>query len=141
MTRPLRSDGGARHSRLRLVRAETISYRHMRAEVARNGGRGTPSELPPDRGACKDGPRPCPYVTCKYHLYLDVRDNGSVKLNFPDIEPHELEESCALDAAEQGGMTLMEVADRLNITREAVRLIEDRLLVRIRKKDLIKPID
>jgi DNA-directed RNA polymerase sigma subunit (sigma70/sigma32) len=33
-------------------------------------------------------------------------------------------ESCALEAAELGGMTLEEIASRLSITRERVRQIE-----------------
>ena len=39
------------------------------------------------RAECVEGPRPCPYVSCKYHLYLDVQHRtGAIKLNFPDIE-------------------------------------------------------
>jgi DNA-directed RNA polymerase sigma subunit (sigma70/sigma32) len=33
-------------------------------------------------------------------------------------------EACALEAAEQGGMTLEEIATRLSLTRERVRQIE-----------------
>src|SRR5262245_16779935 len=44
-------------------------------------------ERPKDRGECKEGMRPCPYVSCKHHLYLDVNpETGSIKLNFPDLE-------------------------------------------------------
>jgi len=71
-----------------------------------------------------DGPRPCPYVSCKYHLYLDVTSYGAIQLNFPKKEPHEMAESCALDAADAGGMTLNEVGERLDVTRERVRQIE-----------------
>src|SRR5207248_4026222 len=32
------------------------------------------------RGDCAEGPRPCPYVSCKYNLYVDVNPRtGSVK--------------------------------------------------------------
>src|SRR5258708_1322825 len=34
------------------------------------------------RGDCAEGERPCPYVSCKYNLYVDVNPRtGSVKMN------------------------------------------------------------
>jgi hypothetical protein len=49
---------------------------------------------PRTRGECRDAERPCPFVACKHHLYLDVNpETGSLKLNFPDLEPWELEDS------------------------------------------------
>jgi hypothetical protein len=85
----------------------------------------TDAERPRCRGECIDAPRPCPWVSCKHNLYLDVnRATGSIKLNFPDIELEELAETCALDVADRGGATLEEVADGLNLTRERVRQIE-----------------
>jgi hypothetical protein len=83
---------------------------------------------PKTRGDCARVPRPCPYVSCKYNLYLDVQPTGSVKLNMPDLEPDEMAVSCALDVAEEDGATLERVAELLNITRERVRQIEDRVL-------------
>ncbi len=39
-------------------------------------------ERPKLRSECVDGPRPCPFVSCKYHLYLDVKAaTNSIKLN------------------------------------------------------------
>jgi len=56
---------------------------------------------------------------------LDVNpETGSVKLNFPDLEVWEMEETCTLDVAERGGVTLEEVGDILNLTRERVRQVE-----------------
>jgi hypothetical protein len=76
---------------------------------------------------------PCPFVSCKHHLYLDVNDRtGNIKLNFPDFEVHEIEETCALAAADRGGMTLEEVADALNLVRERIRQIERDSLRRLR---------
>lgn len=71
---------------------------------------------------------PCPWVSCKHHLYLDVGVDGSLKINFPDREPWELEETCALEVAEEGGVTLDVIGALMNITRERVRQIEVRLL-------------
>lgn len=72
--------------------------------------------------------RPCPWVGCTHHLYLDVLDRGSIRFNFPNKEPWELAESCTLDVAERDGATLDEVGKTINITRERVRqLIEQAL--------------
>jgi len=90
-------------------------------------------ERPTTRGECERGIRPCPFVGCKYHLYLDVNaENGSLKLNFPEQEPDELTESCALDIADQGGITLEETGVHLNLTRERVRQVEERTLLKVR---------
>ncbi len=37
-----------------------------------------PIVRPKTRGECASGPRPCPWVSCRHHLYLDVDKNGSV---------------------------------------------------------------
>ena len=79
-------------------------------------------ERPEDREDCRFGGRPCLYVACRFHLYLDVNPRtGSIKFNFPGQEVHELEETCALDVAERGGITLEEVGGLMNLTRERVR--------------------
>lgn len=71
------------------------------------------------------GTRPCPYVSCKYHLYLDVNPvTGTIRLNHRDREPWELEETCALDVADRGEATLEEVGQLLDVTRERIRQIE-----------------
>ncbi len=80
---------------------------------------------PNKRSECKNLLRPCPFVSCKYHLYLDVNEeNGSIKINFPDRTIWDLKETCALDVAEKGGLTLEEVGELMNLTRERVRQIE-----------------
>ena len=80
---------------------------------------------PKSRADCVDGPRPCPWVSCKYHLYLDISPKtGSIKLNFPDIEPWEMVESCVLDIADRGPVTLEDVGRIMNLTRERIRQLE-----------------
>ena len=80
---------------------------------------------PRTRGDCRDGLRPCPFVGCKYHLYLDVNpDTHSIKKNFPHKDVWELDDTCALDVAERGGLTLEEVGELLNLTRERIRQME-----------------
>ena len=88
-------------------------------------------EKPQTRSQCRHGLRPCPFVSCKYHLYLDVKESGAIKINFPDLDVWELEETCALDVAERGGITLEEVGEIMNLTRERIRQIEVHGLIKL----------
>jgi hypothetical protein len=88
---------------------------------------------PRTRGDCADGVRPCPFVSCRHHLYLHLSRAGNIKRNFPDdVEPYQLTESCVLDVAERGEHTLESIAEHLNLTRERVRQIEVRALTKLR---------
>ncbi len=94
---------------------------------------------PQRRADCADGPRPCPFVSCKHHLYLDVNPNtGSIKLNFPDLEVHQLTDSCALDIAQRGGITLEEVGAIMNLTRERIRQVEVNGLEKLQMQDFAR---
>lgn len=76
---------------------------------------------------------PCPFVSCKHHLYLDVNPRtGSIKLNFPDREVDELPATCALRVAQHGGRTLDAVAEVMALTRQRLSQLEDRILDKIR---------
>ena len=91
------------------------------------------SKRPRSRADCATGPRPCMFVSCKHHLYLDVNPStGSIKLNFPDKEVWEMGETCALDVADKGGITLEEVGTIMNLTRERIRQVETRGLLKLR---------
>jgi hypothetical protein len=88
---------------------------------------------PRSRADCASGPRPCMFISCKHHLYLDVNPStGSIKLNFPDKEVWELADTCALDVADRGGITLEEVGAIMNLTRERIRQVETRGLQKLR---------
>lgn len=116
-----------RSRRKRDVRARTINVSRLPKRDLDLGRQLYPEavERPLTRAECKGSERPCPYVGCAHHLYLDVSpENGSIKLNFPDLEPDEMAHSCALDEADRGGLTLEAVGAILNITRERVRQIE-----------------
>jgi hypothetical protein len=83
------------------------------------------AERPHTRAECRDQARPCPWVACKHHLYLDINPlTGSIKINFPELEPWELQHTCALDVAEAGALTLEQVGRITNLTRERVRQVE-----------------
>jgi hypothetical protein len=92
---------------------------------------------PKTRADCIDGERPCPWVGCKYHLYLDVNPKtGSIKLNFPDIEPEDMTDSCVLDIADRGPVTLEDVGRIMNLTRERIRQLEAGAAEKIRSTRL-----
>ena len=114
-----------RSRRKRDVRARTISVKRMTKrdlEIGRLLYPETDYFKPRTRAECAEGARPCPYVSCKYHLYVDVSPRtGAIKLNFPDLEVWELNESCALDVADRGGTTLEDVGAIMNLTRERIR--------------------
>ena len=121
---------------VRRARAKTIAMKRLTKEELRIGALLYPERSywrPQARGECANVARPCPYVSCKYHLYIDVNPNtGSIKVNFPDREVWELGNSCALDVAEQGGITLEEVGEILNLTRERIRQVEVRGLMKLK---------
>lgn len=93
-------------------------------------------ERPKTRGDCMGEMRPCPWVGCKQHLYLDVNPvTGAIRIAFPDLEPWELEHTCALDVADRGGITLEEVGQITNVSRERIRQVETIALLKIKRTD------
>jgi len=87
-------------------------------------------QRPKTRGDCEHGPRPCPYVGCKHHLYLDVLPSGKLRINFPGVEPTDLAHSCALDP-QMFHLSPTEVGRVMNVTKEAVEQIETRAIGKI----------
>jgi hypothetical protein len=74
-------------------------------------------------------------VSCRYHLYLDIRADGVLRINFPDRDPHEMAFTCALDMANDGPRTLDQVAGLLGMSRERVRQIEEKVLHRMKRDE------
>jgi hypothetical protein len=124
-----------RSRRKRDVRARTISVKRLTQRELELGRILYPEmdvERPTTREDCANGERPCPFVSCKHHLYLDVSARtGAIKLNFPDLEVWEMSETCALDVADRGGTTLEEVGAIMNLTRERIRQVEVKGLAKL----------
>lgn len=92
---------------------------------------------PRTRGDCAAVPRPCPFVSCRHHLYLDVTHGGAVKLLYPDREPSDLPAawSCSLDVAdrlEHRGASLPQVGRALNVSMARGGQIVDEALAKLR---------
>jgi hypothetical protein len=124
-----------RSRRKREVRARTISVKRMTKRELEIGRMLYPEndyEKPRTREECLGAPRPCPFVSCKHHLFLDVSARtGAIKLNFPDLEVWDMNESCALDVADRGGTTLEDVGAIMNLTRERIRQVEVKALAKL----------
>jgi hypothetical protein len=117
-------------------RSKTIAMKRLTRDELRQGALMYPPvdiPRPTSRAECREELRPCPWVACKHHLYLDINpETGSIKINFPDLEPWELKHTCALDVAERGGITLEEVGEIMNLTRERIRQVEVRGLLKLK---------
>jgi len=128
-----------RRTRRTRPRSKTIALKRMTRAELELGARLFPPvedvERPRTRGECRGESRPCPWVACKHHLYLDINpETGSIKLNFPDLEPWELAQTCALDVAETGALTLEEIGAITNLTRERIRQVEVRGLLKLKTR-------
>jgi hypothetical protein len=82
---------------------------------------------PRTRGECKDGPRPCPWLSCRHHLYLDVSDvNGAIRTRgHGDVEEAlaAMPDTCALDVADRlagDELPLVEVGRLLGLKEDRV---------------------
>lgn len=126
------------------VRARTESMHRLSKRDLARGTEAYPVEeharyeRPVRREDCLPGgmnaERPCPWVSCPWHLALDVNeDTGSVKHNFPDVAVWEMAETCVLDVADRGHTTLEEIGEIVNLTRERIRQIETRGLARLKE--------
>jgi len=109
----------------------TLNSKALTLEEMREGAElynDEPVPRPKTRGDCRDGIRPCPWVSCRYHLFLDVAENGrALKLNFPHLDVTEMRDSCALDVSERGGLDWQGVAEMLNVSHERARQIHNGL--------------
>lgn len=126
------------------TRAKTVSVKRLSKRALEIGTMLYPREesdsydRPVTRADCLPGgcneQRPCPWVSCVWHLALDVNpDTGSIKHNFPDREVWEMPETCTLDVADREGQTLESVGETIGLTRERVRQIETRATDTLRR--------
>lgn len=121
---------------MKRIRTENRKFllrtREVRAaeDAAEDDGETLPVR-PTTRSECENGCRPCPFVSCKYHLFLDVQSNGSILFNAPKLG--DMKETCALDVAAKGGVTLEEVGSLVGLTRERIRQIAAAALEKVKQ--------
>lgn len=87
---------------------------------------------PRTRGECETGganeERPCPWIRCKHHLFIEVSHRGTI-----EVDVSTLKNTCVLDIADDGGMTLEEIGSMVGLTRERIRQLEEQGLRKMRK--------
>jgi hypothetical protein len=138
-------------ARLR-VRAQTVNGQKIPKRQLRAEGEAYPPEInacdpkPATYGECEarglGTVARCPYVSCKYHLALEVSPQaGSIRTIFPDRDPDAVPATCALGVAARGEHTLEQVGAIMNITRERVRQLEDRALAKLARAVAARRLD
>lgn len=128
-----------RRTRRPVLRVDRLTNAE-RAQIAREASEVDRYARPRTRLDCLpggiNGARPCPFVSCKHHLYLDVSYGGSVVLN-ADVdadELHLLADTCALDVSERGGATQEGIAGLLGVTHQRAEQIESDALAKLRER-------
>lgn len=83
---------------------------------------------PRTRGQCMIGPRPCRWISCAHHLGVGITPSGAPYIAFPDAEGgvdlQAMPDTCDLDVADRGGVSLAAVAALIRVTRERVRQLQ-----------------
>jgi hypothetical protein len=78
---------------------------------------------PQTRADCTNGPRPCPWATCRYHLATEATQDVL-----------EMEHSCALDLASDGTRSVADIAELLGVSRQTVNVTLQRAMEKVRKQ-------
>jgi len=80
---------------------------------------------PKTRGDCKDGSRPCPWVSCKFNTYLLEVHGYEIEYQQTDVMDMKVS-NCALDYAENGEMNTLEaVGEAFGMSKQTMLKIED----------------
>jgi hypothetical protein len=74
--------------------------------------------------------RPCPWVSCRSHLYLTLSKKGSLKIAFPGKGVEDLETSCLNDvlARHKGELSLEHIGQAVGVTHQRVSQILKKVL-------------
>lgn len=113
----------------------TVSIRHLKKQTLEQRLPPVPFYWrPTTRGECVNACRPCPFVGCKYHLFLEVIKSGGISFNVGDDVKNlqRMAQTCALDVAAHGQHSARNVGRLLNLTHQAVSKIEEKALEKVR---------
>lgn len=91
-------------------------------------------QRPKTRADCRDAVRPCPWVSCRHHLFFELTTEGKIRCPwrddgidwaneekateaFAELLVNYTGPTCVLDVTEQhpDGLQLQEIADRLGV--------------------------
>lgn len=95
---------------------------------------------PLDTDECRPGAgkhiRPCPWAACRFSLLVSVNDSGSIKADHGHLDPGMLEESCAIDVAQNNkeGVSQERAAELAGVTEDRIRQVERALMAGLRRK-------
>lgn len=95
-------------------------------------------EPPRTRAECIDGPRPCPWTQCRYHLHSAqqrVSGDWGSKPGSRARELDEMPETCALDVADRGEHTLEQIGEVLGLSVQRVSQIIGETLQKLRRTE------
>lgn len=91
------------------------------------------------RGDCKDGPRPCPMASCRYHIVPELvaaHTNRRLPEGWAEaIEAGDfgvLPETCILDVADRGGAPFEDIAALFAVSRQRIEQTEWNASAKIR---------
>lgn len=103
----------------------TLTIAQQRRENRKDNAPCTPHLRPSTRGQCREARRPCPFVGCRHHLYLEVKANGNMRLN--TRKPvWEMENTCSLDVADKGEfLSFPEIAAYFDVQDETIAKVLD----------------
>ncbi len=91
-------------------------------------------QRPKRRSDCINGPRPCPWASCRYHLAITVHPSGRLVEHSKRDDFSDLAETCGLDAiqraAVESGMLDVEIAEVMGMTSERVDQIATKALAK-----------
>lgn len=141
-----------------LVPGPPAALVESRAEEPAPAPEPPPLPRPRTRGECVDGPRPCPWVSCRHHLLLDISvpvvrppslvlaraDRARLSeyaaaslvrawINDAAAELDRMPETCALDVADRGAMASERVAELIGVSRQRVDQIGADGLAKLRE--------
>ena len=95
----------------------------------------TMDDMPRRRSECLKRKRPCPWARCKHHfiwlVWHKLRDRSDDEITDCITK---IKHSCVLDIVDNyREMTLEQIGQLLNLTRERVRQIEEKAIRRVQK--------
>lgn len=130
----LQDDGQIRTNAQEGTRQKRRAWREATREAE---GEIAQHDRPKTRSECQSEPRPCPWVSCRYHLAIEVNAGSITRIG--DLET--MRETCALDVADKGEHTLDQIGEILGVTRERARQIEEKALRKIKRLRVLGSIE